>query len=263
MDERRDPPRPHRDEGAHDRRDDDLAAPMGLLEGQVAPPGVARLELERAAQRAAAHARGRLAELLGEANQRGPLQLRPRHAFRRDAAAHVRLAEDRLDERPDREDGQQRDDVGEGLVERRLVGQPRLDQVRPQPVEDGVCHLVRDDVVREARLDRAPGQLEVAEEDAAVVAGVVRVRLGERVRDEEELVAAEGPRKPAAERLLERRQRPRGDRVDVLGVELEIGDQHAVARAREAVEIAPGPLGARRGRVAQVDRGRSSPRVAS
>ena len=107
-----------------------------------------------------------------------------------------------------------------------------------------------------------PGSSRVAEEDAAVVAGVVRVRLGERVRDEEELVAPKA-RKPAAERLLERRQRPRGDRVDVLGVELEIGDQHAVARAREAVEIAPGRSARGEAGSRRSTGGRSSPRVAS
>ena len=83
----------------------------------------------------------------------------------------------------------------------------------------------------ETRVDRLVGELQVAEEDAAVVPRVVRIRLRERVRDEVELVARERPGEPTPERLLERGQRPGRDRVDVLRVEVEVGDEPGVVDA--------------------------------
>ena len=185
--------------------------------------------------------------------QRRSLQLQPLDPRRGDSPARVGPAEHRLDQAADREDREQGDDVCERLVEGRLVGQPGLDQVRPEAVQDRMRDLVGDDVVRETRVDRLVGELQVAEEDAAVVPRVVGVRLRERVRDEVELVARERPGEPTPERLLERGQRPGGDRVDVLRVEVEVGDEPGVVGAYEAVEVAPRVLLGRGRRVAQVD----------
>ena len=48
---------------------------------------------------------------------------------------------------------EQRDDVGEALVERQHVDVGRLEEIAAQAVHDGVRHLVGDDVVRQAGED--------------------------------------------------------------------------------------------------------------
>ena len=68
-----------------------------------------------------------------------------------------------------------------------------------QSVQQGVGGLVRDDVVRQAAEDRAGAAGEVSEEEPLVPAGVEGVGVGEGVRGDLDLVAAEAPRDPAAE----------------------------------------------------------------
>ena len=112
------------------------------------------------------------------------------HAHR-DAALEIRLAERVVDHLGQGEHREDRDDVGQRLVEGGLVGQRRLEEARAQAVEDRVGRLVADDVVREAGVHRAPvGSRQVAEEDPAVLASVVGVRLGEGPRHDVELVGA-------------------------------------------------------------------------
>ena len=59
---------------------------------------------------------------------------------------------------------EQRHDVGEGLVEGEHVGVARLAEAAVHAVEQGVRHLVRDDVVRQA------GEHRQARRGAAIVA---------------------------------------------------------------------------------------------
>ena len=54
---------------------------------------------------------------------------------------------------------QQRDDVGEGLVEGADVGVRRLQEAAVHAVEQRVRGLVRDDVVRQAGEDHAAGHV--------------------------------------------------------------------------------------------------------
>ena len=53
----------------------------------------------------------------------------------------------------------ERDDVGEGFVERQDVRVGRLHEVLVEAVEQRMRRLVRDDVVRQAREDHAAGEL--------------------------------------------------------------------------------------------------------
>ena len=66
-----------------------------------------------------------------------------------------------------REVAEQRREVGEALVEGQHVGIGRLGEVGADAVDDGVRHLVRDDVVRQAGEDALAGQV-------AALAGLVR-----------------------------------------------------------------------------------------
>src|SRR5688572_26297820 len=56
----------------------------------------------------------------------------------------------------DREQRQQSYDVSESLMKRRLVRQAWGVEARAEPVKDGVCGLVGDDVVGQARVDGLP-----------------------------------------------------------------------------------------------------------
>ena len=86
---------------------------------------------------------------------------------------------------------EQRDDVGERLVEGEHVGVARLDEAAVHAVEQRVRRLVRDDVVRQAGEDqrrpacssgRRPPAREVAEQQRLLLRAVVGVRLAQRVR---------------------------------------------------------------------------------
>ena len=181
--------------------------------------------VERAAERAPAHSGCRLAELLGEREDRRSLQLhrvnatdgmRPRRRLCRSTVSTSGPTE-KTDSRATMS--------ANASWKAAWSRETRLDQVRPEAVEDRVRDLVGDDVVREARVDRLVRELEIAEEDAPVVTRIVGVRLREGVRDEKELVApnAQASRRPSAE--LERGQRARRDCVDVLGMEVEVADE--------------------------------------
>ena len=181
----------------------------------VAPCG-AGLALDRAPQRVA---RVRLrggAHLLGETGQHALAERLDVDVVLRDPAVAIDRAERVRDELRDRERREQRDDVGEGLVEGELVRQAGLEEAAAQAVEDGVGRLVGDDVVRQARVDRAAPAigrrpdvpLERAEQDAVRIRVVVGVRLAEGAWHEGELVAREAPWDAPAEGRLERGQRP-------------------------------------------------------
>ena len=85
---------------------------------------------------------------------------------------------------------EERDDVGERLVEGVDVAVRRLVEARVNAVEKGVRRLVGDDVVREAGEDDRPrrvvlvlrGDREVAEEQRLLRGRVVGVAVTERVR---------------------------------------------------------------------------------
>ena len=86
---------------------------------------------------------------------------------------------------------EQRDDVGERLVEGEHVGVARLVEAPVDAVEQRVRHLVGDDVVAQAGEDRqrrragsvrSDRRREVAEEERLLRRAVVRVRLAQRVR---------------------------------------------------------------------------------
>ena len=86
---------------------------------------------------------------------------------------------------------EQRDDVGEGLVEGEHVGVARLDEAPVHAVEQRVRRLVRDDVVREAGEDEcrragccagSAGAREVAEQQRLLLRAVVGVGLAQGVR---------------------------------------------------------------------------------
>ena len=132
---------------------------------------------EIVAQRVAAAGRAR--ELLRELAQ---------HAFAREVAAgardlvaqHARIGEVL----------EQRDDVGERLVEGEHILIHRLVEARVHAVEQRVRGLVRDDVVRQAseygRAGRVPAVfrrgLEIAEQQRLLLRAVIGVLLAQRVR---------------------------------------------------------------------------------
>ena len=70
------------------------------------------------------------------------------------------------------EDRQQRDDVGEALVKRRLVRVGRIEVALAQRVDQRVRRLVHDDVVREARVDRDAATAGEVAEDQPFLAGL-------------------------------------------------------------------------------------------
>ena len=86
-----------------------------------------------------------------------------------------------------REDRQQRHDVGKGFVKCGLIRRRRLHVAWPQAAEQRMGGLVRNDVVRQAVEDRGflAGSLahspagEVAEEQPFILRGVIRVRFRE------------------------------------------------------------------------------------
>ena len=147
---------------------------------------------------------------------------------------------------------EQRDDVGERLVEGQHVRVGRLHEVLVQAVEQRVRRLVRDDVVRQAGEDHAAGELaggaivggrKVAEEQARPCCGCSRRWPPQRVRVDaqplHELVGAVdaavalepiGPEGLAPERPLEAVDGRHRHRVDHLLVELRVA-----LRRREAV----------------------------
>ncbi len=88
---------------------------------------------------------------------------------------------------------EQRGEIGEGLVERQHFGVGRFREEGANAVDDGMRHLVRDDVVREAGEHALPRQvvalvlfrgLEIAEQDALGLAAVEGVGLHHRMRIE-------------------------------------------------------------------------------
>ncbi len=93
--------------------------------------------------------------------------------------------------------------------------------------------LMSDDIMREAGEDRIAAMSgEISEEHAAVFARIERVRFGEGMRGDMELVAVAAPRHAAAEGEFEAGQRPHDDRVDVLRVEARIVEQPPVGDGR-------------------------------
>ena len=200
---------PDVEERVHHRGDQQLPARMLLLEFRHAHVVLARRQLDRAPQRLPADGRDLGAHLLGQ-----PQQHRSGESLALEMPGRDQLAvaadlevEQRADHVGQREQRQQRHDVGEPLVEGRLIGRRRLQVSLAQSVEDGVGGLVRDHVMRQAGVDRlSAGTLEVAEEYPPVVPGVERVRIRERVRGDMNLMAVRAPGNAAAERELELRQ---------------------------------------------------------
>ena len=237
----REPLQPDVEERIHHRGDQQLAARVLLLIFRHVHVVLAGRELDRAAQRLAAHGRELGAHLLRQAEQHR-LRAVPR-ASRYLAAMSLpspralrsSSAPDHIGQRKHR---QQRHDVGEALVERRLVGRRRLQIAPAQAVEDRVRRLVRDDVVRQAGVDRlAARPREVTEEYSPVVPGIERVGVREGVRGDVNLVAVRAPWNAPAEREFELRQRSHDDRIDVLRVELWIVEQPLVVAFRSPFRL--------------------------
>ena len=134
---------------------------------------------------------------------------------------------------------QQRDDVGKALVEGQHIGVGRLQEHRPQPVDDGVRHLVGDNVVRQAGEHRLPWQIgpdilglgaEVTEQDRIQPRLVEGVRAVEGMRKQAQaliagpaLAAARAQAQPAPQRAVKVLQRAHGHGIDHLLVETRIG----------------------------------------
>ena len=155
-----------------------------------------------------------------------------------DPAVGVRGAEAGRYHRTQREDGQQRDHVREAFVEGRLIGQAGAEEAAAQAVQHGVGGLVGDHVVGEAGVDRVvAGLRHVAEEQGAIVGGVVGVRLAEGVRHQVQLMAGEGPGQPASQGGLEGGEGAGSDGVDLLGVEADVGQQLLVGGGGEEVAV--------------------------
>ena len=217
--------------------DEDRAALVGLLRaherrriGLEPRPGPRRRidAADRAAQRPVPTRR--LAELdrqLGQQVARaqvaaGPGDLVAQHAGQREVL-------------------EQRDQVGEGLVERERVRIARVEQGRVDAVEDRVRRLVGHDVLGQAREHGAAGidasrigvrGREVAEEQRLALRIVERVLLPQRVRVDAQLTDIDGcvgalhvrrPQHAAPEGVLEVLDRPHRHRVHHLLVELRVG----------------------------------------
>ena len=110
-------------------------------------------------------------------------------------------------------------------MEAGLVGPGQLREARAQAVEQSVGGLVGDDVVREASEGTGRVAVEIAEEEALILLRVESVGLAEGMGSDVQLMAAEAPGDPAAERELEASQSAHDDRVDVLGMEVGACEQ--------------------------------------
>jgi hypothetical protein len=236
--------RPHFEEGVHHRGDQNLAAAVRLRElGRLDVVARGR-ERGRAPQGVAAHRGHLLPHLLGE-----PEQYRVAHPLGRQRPERDLLGpllrgaevDDDADDVRQREDREQRDDVGEALVEAGLLGRGRIGVALAQAVEQRVRRLVRHHVVREAAPHHAPAPAgEVAEHERLVALGVEGVGVGEGVRRDLDLVPVEAPAHAPPQRELEPRQRPHHDGVDVLGVESRVREQLIVRGFLEGVVVGLG-----------------------
>ena len=170
----------------------------------------------------------------------------------------ARPADLALQHRRVREVLEERHDVGERLVECVDVRVARLVESRVDAVEEGVRHLVRDDVVRQAGEDERPRDVmdvlgrdgEISEQQRLLLRAVVGVPVPQRVwvdaqspHELPSVLAVGGPEPPvrperhAPERPLEVPNRGHGDRVDHLLVELRIGLRRQQAVLREQVWV--------------------------
>ena len=112
---------------------------------------------------------------------------------------------------------EQRDDVGERLVERRHVDIRPLGIARMQAVEQRVRGLVRNDVMRDCAEDdgaahhrpAAVGGREIAEEQRDLLRIVVGVRFPQRMRIDSEPLYIAVVRHGGAPIFAERRRRPK------------------------------------------------------
>ena len=145
---------------------------------------------------------------------------------------------ERLEHLAECEHGEQRDDVGEALVERGLVGRRRSHEPAAQAVEQRVRGLVHHDVVREGQEDGLVVAAVVAEDEGLRFARVERVHLLERVGEDLELVGAGVPGHAAPERVLEASERAHDEGVDVPGVKPGVAqDLRVVGRIRDVVHV--------------------------
>ena len=241
--ERLQPVDEHADERVHDRGDEQLAAAMRLVEllGRDVP--ARRRQVDRSSQRLPAHERELLAHLLRKAEEQRLAQrlrgeLRPADSTAVRARA-CRLAAVAIEQPPrdaaQRKHGEQRDDVREPFVKRRLVGRRRIRESLAQPVDERVRGFVRHDVVRQTGEHRALAAREIPEEQRLIAFGVERVGVGERVRRDVELMAAKSPADAAPERKFESRQRPHHDRIHVLRVKAGISEDGSPRRLPESI----------------------------
>ncbi len=237
-----DPVDPGVQERVEDGRHQDLAAAVRLLELELVEQVLRRLDQDRAAQGVDPRLRGVAAQLVGQAEQDRLRQTVAidgvpfQHAGRWPVpAAPRRTTRDLVDERDEdlrqREDRQQRDDVGETLVERRLVRGRGMREPVAEAVEEGVGGLVDDDVVGEAEEGRRVRRPDIAEHERLGFLRVVRVGLLEGVRDHLELMAARAPRHAPAEGELEAVERAHDQRVRVAGMERRVAED-AIGRRR-------------------------------
>ena len=192
------------------RRDEDRAAKVRVVDtgahsgriGAAGPaPSASPRPMPEASPNCCASSISGLRALASPADLAGdvPLSVAARSAVdRRGIRPKLELVEataglsDRVEQRfLVREVQEQRRQIGERLVEREHVGVRWLGEEGPDPVDDRVRDLVRDDVVRQASEDALAGQVvaligirspEIAEQDAVGLAAVERVGLDHRVR---------------------------------------------------------------------------------
>ena len=112
---------PDVDEGVHHRSHDQLAAPVRFEELRHRHVLSAGFELHRPPQCLAADLRQFLSHFLGKAEQHGLLQRHRRQEFLVDQPRFPASIKQRSDDILERENGEQRDNIGEALVERGLV----------------------------------------------------------------------------------------------------------------------------------------------
>jgi hypothetical protein len=107
-----------------------------------------------------------------------------------------------LDEGPEREALEQRDDVGETLVERGHIRIRVFDIAMVNGVQNRMRHLVRDDVRTEAGEDEPTGivpavvlfrGVEITEQQRCLVRVVVRIRIAQRMRIDPQLLDVFAP----------------------------------------------------------------------